>query len=121
MVEGPGATRNGRKLQIAVGKTLVTGAESTGVESDASSLSQRTQPDRVADELAGRTLEEAFTVGKELFLVFATTPWDSTISPVGLRLHFGMNGSLVARRVNSSDLAKKSSGAPPWRQNKVVD
>lgn len=122
MVEGPGATRNGRKVQSAVGKTQVPVAESTSVDSGASCPTPPTLPRRLADELASRTLEEAFTVGKELFLIFAAS-WDAgdesspPMVPVALRLHFGMSGSLIARKVNSSDLHKKPSCVPPWKRN----
>eukprot|EP00584_Thalassiosira_punctigera_P008904 CAMPEP_0172545136 /NCGR_PEP_ID=MMETSP1067-20121228/15136_1 /TAXON_ID=265564 ORGANISM="Thalassiosira punctigera, Strain Tpunct2005C2" /NCGR_SAMPLE_ID=MMETSP1067 /ASSEMBLY_ACC=CAM_ASM_000444 /LENGTH=451 /DNA_ID=CAMNT_0013331825 /DNA_START=159 /DNA_END=1511 /DNA_ORIENTATION=- len=125
MVEGPGATRNGRKVQVAVGKTVVaTPAIPDSRSSDAefnaprSTFAPPTLPHHLAGELAGETLEEAFTVGKELFLLF-NAPIDTPTDPnraTALRLHFGMNGSLIARKVKSSDVKKKPSGVPPWKQ-----
>lgn len=39
-------------------------------------------------------------------------------APAALRLHFGMSGSLVARKVKSNEFQKKTqSGVPPWKQN----
>lgn len=55
MVEGPGATRNGRKVQPAIG-SKVKEIKSTRV---------------LSKEYRGRILQEAFSVGKELFLIFA--------------------------------------------------
>eukprot|EP00580_Thalassiosira_gravida_P011784 CAMPEP_0201629786 /NCGR_PEP_ID=MMETSP0493-20130528/4323_1 /ASSEMBLY_ACC=CAM_ASM_000838 /TAXON_ID=420259 /ORGANISM="Thalassiosira gravida, Strain GMp14c1" /LENGTH=373 /DNA_ID=CAMNT_0048100837 /DNA_START=63 /DNA_END=1185 /DNA_ORIENTATION=- len=78
-----------------------------------------TLPHHLAGELAGQTLAEAFTVGKELFLIFTTPSDDDTptdYEATALRLHFGMNGSLIARKVKSSNLQKKSSGVAPWKQ-----
>ena len=63
MVEGPGATRNGRKVQRAVGRIVL-----------AASSPARGEEGRVvgaSDLLVGRRLDEAFTVGKELFLIFS--------------------------------------------------
>lgn len=97
MVEGPGATRNSRKVQVAVGKTLIA--------------SDDTLP-HLAGELVGHTLEQAFSVGKEVFLIFASPDEGSC----ALRLHFGMNGSLYARKVKSGDVQEKLSGLAPWKQ-----
>lgn len=116
MVEGPGCTRNGRKVQIAVGKAA-TAAVHVADSNDASpSSSTSPLPHHVAQELSEQTLTEAFTVGKELFLVFSDTNEKDNV----LRLHFGMNGSLNARRAytNKSN-QKKASGAAPWKQNKT--
>ena len=122
MVEGPGATRNGRKVQLAVGKTVVD----TPFVSEAllDSLVPPTLPSRLVGELDRYTLEEAFTVGKELFLIFTDACIDTLGSnteanstSVALRLHFGMNGSLHARKVKSTNLDKKPSGVAPWKQN----
>ena len=79
MVEGPGATRNGRKLQPALGCVVHS------VEQPSSS-SQQHQQLCLAALLEGETLVEAFCVGKEVFLVFS--------NDTAVRLHFGMNGSL---------------------------
>ena len=128
MVEGPGATRNGRKVQLAVGKFVVDAPRAAGsgsVSEDATVTDDAHAPSiipgHLAEELADHVLSEAFTVGKELFLVFAFSP-DSTDGigddhDVALRLHFGMNGSLTTRKVKSSDLHRPSSVAP-WKLSK---
>jgi formamidopyrimidine-DNA glycosylase len=121
MVEGPGATRNGRKVQIAVGKFLV-GALSEAGSGSVSEDATATIPRHLAGELANNILWEAFTVGKELFLIFASSP-DATEGfvndyGVALRLHFGMNGSLTTRKVKSNELHGRPSGVPPWKLSK---
>lgn len=125
MVEGPGATRNGRKIMRAI-KRRVVNAEfhSSNHTIDASDFS-------------GRYLADAFVVGKELFLIFApsiqifrnsfdhghtreNTSRDDDVNDgeegkndIALRLHFGMNGCLYvggsSGRVN----------LPQWRQNEA--
>jgi len=59
-------------------------------------------------------------VGKELFLIFtasADMPPDSNeATETAVRLHFGMSGSLIARKVKSNDVQKKPSGVAPWKQ-----
>lgn len=115
MVEGPGATRNGRKAQAVVGMVLqdVSFQTKTGLE------------------LRKRRLESAFCVGKELFLVFGPVETNveeqrhddiderehlsrqnccSDQKPVALRLHFGMNGVLTVRKQT------ESSKLAPWRR-----
>ena len=101
MVEGPGATRNVRKVQLAVGKFFVgtlreTGSGSVSEDAITTDLAHAptTIPRHLAGELHNHVLSEAFTVGKELFLVFASSP-DSMKGigdddGVALRLHFGM-------------------------------
>ncbi|KAL3781593.1 hypothetical protein HJC23_007113 [Cyclotella cryptica] len=107
MVEGPGATRNGRKLQVAVGKTVtVSYDEPTNEKSTPLPLD-------VAHTLAGQLLEASFTVGKELFLIFKESN-DGAESESALRLHFGMNGSLNVRRAGNT-----SFGSPAWKQNQT--
>ncbi|KAL9183553.1 hypothetical protein ACHAXT_004409 [Thalassiosira profunda] len=109
MVEGPGCTRNGTKVQAAVGKKAT---------SDVAPASPALPP-QLAGSLAGLTLAEAFTVGKELFLIFTafedapTHPHSETAADVGVRLHFGMNGSMRVRKAKAGDTQNKSSG---WRQ-----
>ena len=102
MVEGPGATWNGKKVRVAVGKRVC-------VPNDA----LPTLPHHLVGELSNLTLSEAFSIGKELFLIFAD---ETTSADVALRLHFGMNGSLMARKVKSGSDLQKSVG-PPWKQN----
>lgn len=125
MVEGPGATRNGRKVQTVVGMVLAN----TNV-SDSSTLVPKT---KAADRgckiaiLRGRRLNFAVSVGKEVFLVFGSvidsskqeqnesTPIhddkenDRDHQPMALRLHFGMNGVLTVRKQS------ESSKMAPWR------
>eukprot|EP00571_Detonula_confervacea_P005712 CAMPEP_0172325546 /NCGR_PEP_ID=MMETSP1058-20130122/54332_1 /TAXON_ID=83371 /ORGANISM="Detonula confervacea, Strain CCMP 353" /LENGTH=446 /DNA_ID=CAMNT_0013042125 /DNA_START=47 /DNA_END=1384 /DNA_ORIENTATION=- len=119
MVEGPGATRNGRKVQVAVGKSFVATPRAPDIgsiheEVNASNeTAPPTLPHHLAGELASHKLEDAFTVGKELFFIFTL---GASVTEVALRLHFGMNGSLNARKVKSSDLRKRPSGVAPWKQ-----
>ena len=116
MVEGPGATRNGRKAQAAVGcKVDSLALESTCDVSKSTALQ---------DTLVGMVLCQAFSVGKELFLIFTPDDDQSTggingddpntpcavprEEEVAVRLHFGMNGCLYCA---------KSISVPPWKQN----
>lgn len=107
MVEGPGCTRNGRKSQTLVGKTVVA-SEPNANEG------MKCVPNDVAQTLAGQTLESVFTIGKELYVVFKESI-DGAEYENALRLHFGMNGSLNIRKADN-----KSSGVAPWKQNKQV-
>ena len=127
MVEGPGATRNGRKLQPLVGLVLneisfqqphMNGSASTNITNK---------------RLQGRCLECAFSVGKEVFLVLGPTlcpirhetekentisnateqtgeSSESTNKSTALRFHFGMNGCLTVRRFG------ESTRLAPWRK-----
>ena len=113
MVEGPGATRNGRKAQAAVGCKV----ESLALPSTCD-LSKSTA---LQDTLPGLILCEAFSVGKEVFLIFTpefnggdddddNSNSDGCAVPrdeVAVRLHFGMNGCLYCA---------KSISVPPWKQ-----
>jgi formamidopyrimidine-DNA glycosylase len=129
MVEGPGATRNVRKVQLAVGKFFVgtlreTGSGSVSEDAITTDLAHAptTIPRHLAGELHNHVLSEAFTVGKELFLVFASSS-DATEGignddGVALRLHFGMNGSLTSRKVKSSELRRRPYGVAPWKLSK---
>ena len=111
MVEGPGTTRNGRKVQVAIGKRVVSAPTNHTVST--STPPPPTLPSNFVGELANHNLLEAFSIGKELFLVFTSIEG----TDVALRLHFGMNGSLQARKVNANSDLHKNSG-PAWRQNK---
>mmetsp|Transcript_6068 Transcript_6068/g.9932 ORF Transcript_6068/g.9932 Transcript_6068/m.9932 type:complete len:426 (+) Transcript_6068:137-1414(+) len=103
MVEGPGATRNGRKAQVLIGKV---------VSSSAPLLNPCHAP------LVGCTLIEAFTVGKEMFLIFNDTEDDNDASSdTAIRLHFGMNGSFRTRKVANLEQQPPSSSTPHWKQN----
>ena len=127
MVEGPGATRNGRKIQVAVGCVV------NSIDLPDESKRQSLQP------LLRCGLVEAFTIGKELLLIFSTLDAhrprndnDDTVTSaaaaasstskenyddvgngngeeVALRLHFGMNGCLYCG---------KKIDVPPWKQDK---
>ncbi len=125
MVEGPGATRNGRKVQAVVGMVLANSNVS-----DSSTLVPRTKAtDRGCriSILRGRRLNFAVSVGKEVFLVFGpvidpgkqehnestsiheNNKSDRDKQPMALRLHFGMNGVLTVRKEN------EGSKMAPWR------
>ena len=97
MVEGPGATRNGKKAKATIGRTV---AQVISCKEDVNS------------KLASSRVNEVFTVGKELFLVFSsTTASDHGDYELALRVHFGMSGSL---QVGSRD--RVLSSLPPWRR-----
>mmetsp|Transcript_1418 Transcript_1418/g.1933 ORF Transcript_1418/g.1933 Transcript_1418/m.1933 type:complete len:389 (-) Transcript_1418:105-1271(-) len=83
MVEGPGATKNGRKAEALVGAT----AKSLKVNKEL----KKTYEDQM--------VTEAFSVGKEVFLIFS--------GETALRFHFGMSGCLYVQR---------EASLPPWRQ-----
>ena len=123
---GPGATRNGRKVQAAVGKSVHATPAGPGPGNGAANnsinegLALTTLPHHLGEELHGHVLEEAFTVGKELFLIFNSSPDcsnEATDTDIAVRLHFGMNGSLNVRKVKAIDLDKKPTGVAPWKRN----
>lgn len=104
MVEGPGATRNGRKAQAIVGKVVSSSAPPSN---------------RCHTPLVGCKVIEAFTIGKELFLIFT-----DSFTETAMRLHFGMNGSFrttrVARCNNHDQLQQQSTtatGVANWKRN----
>ncbi|EJK78092.1 hypothetical protein THAOC_00030 [Thalassiosira oceanica] len=110
MVEGPGCTRNGKRIQQAVGCRVVDRGH--------------IHPEQIIKIIINRRLLEAFSVGKECFLIWGPklkpeTDNDESQSTardnddVGLRLHFGMNGSLQARKVKNN--VAPSSG-PHWKK-----
>jgi formamidopyrimidine-DNA glycosylase len=92
MVEGPGTTRNGRKVQPAIGGKVKE------ITSTTRALSKDYQ---------GRIIQEAFSVGKELFLIFND---EASKEESALRLHFGMNGCLWLHNQGAP------STLPAWRQ-----
>ena len=127
MVEGPGATRNGRKVQPVVGLVLTE-------------INSNIMPPTKTKTLEGRRLESAFSVGKEVFLILGPVILGRTVlhqnenentntntntykspkeqqssennnKPIALRLHFGMNGCLTVRNPG------ESSKLAPWRKN----
>ena len=107
MVEGPGCTRNGRKMQALVGKAVINPPDARD--------ERMPLPNDVAQIAAGQTLHSVFTIGKELYLILKES-LDGTESEMAIRLHFGMNGSVNIRKADTS----KSSGIAPWKQNKQV-
>lgn len=107
MVEGPGATLYGRKLQTTVGETVTVSYFGTTNEAS------MPVPLDVAQTLAGLLLDSAFTVGKELFLIFKG-PNEGKESEFAMRLHFGMNGSLHVRSADN-----KAFGVPAWKQKQT--
>mmetsp|Transcript_42040 Transcript_42040/g.48597 ORF Transcript_42040/g.48597 Transcript_42040/m.48597 type:complete len:449 (+) Transcript_42040:65-1411(+) len=103
MVEGPGATRNSRKVQSLVGLLL----REMIIQPNKCNTSIRT----ASNNLEGRRLEAAFSVGKEVFLIFGHENDLNTKKTIALRLHFGMNGCLMVRKLNDS------SKLAPWRKS----
>ncbi|CAJ1952861.1 unnamed protein product [Cylindrotheca closterium] len=97
MVEGPGATRNSRKVQPAIGYTV----ESVGQE-------------HLQEKLQDKCLAEVISVGKEVFLLFTSNREgeDSQEGETALRLHFGMSGCLY---LYQDDIGTNS--IPTWRRN----
>ena len=79
MVEGPGATRNARKLQSVVGCRV----ESILVGSP------------LKDDFQGAIVQQAFCVGKQVFVVFD--------NDAALLFHFGMNGCLWVHNNNNNN------------------
>ena len=119
MVEGPGATRNAQKASKAIGFRV----SKVSTLPDSSSTKKDDGKPTTSNVLTGKVLVDAFSVGKECFLLFdstmdmyektienihlyvessATTTSSTTISSnnnnyngtSALRFHFGMNGSL---------------------------
>ena len=81
MVEGPGATRNGDKIKAAMNRKILK-------------IEVQSLENFCAEDYECCYLAEAFTVGKELFLIFAFPSSDEDKKDVAIRLHFGMNGCL---------------------------
>ena len=83
MVEGPGCTRNGKKASALIGHS-VTGCAGRS----ASAVSQAVR---------SRVLVDVATLGKQLWLFFGavTDPSDASSAMAVVRVHFGMNGSLI--------------------------
>jgi len=99
MVEGPGATRNGRKLKSAVGYAV-----------------DHVEQAHLQEKLQGRLLVDVISVGKEVFLLFANQKRDEDVpeDEVALRLHFGMNGCLSLH-----NRGEGASAFAPWRRRTV--
>jgi len=117
MVEGPGATRNGRKAQVAVGKVVISAeCNSSSVIGARTSFSENGIVD-IQSLLQDSKLCEAFTVGKELFLIFRNISSkevpETSENDIALRLHFGMNGTLNTGRNG------KEPALPHWRKNET--
>lgn len=105
MVEGPGATRNADNIRRSL---LISGA--TIVESiECNIISKPTM--NMIHMYVGLSLQEVFSIGKEVFLIFSD-------NHQALRLHFGMNGTVVTVTQTSSTTA--SNGQLPQRRNAVL-
>lgn len=117
MVEGPGATRNGRKAQAAI-SLVVTKCNIT-------LTTTAQQQESCSNALVGRRLVEVFSIGKEVFLIFSakikmasdSDEIETDEEEFALRLHFGMNGSLWVRK--NSGTAMNSQSVPSWRKNEA--
>ena len=130
MVEGPGATRNGKKVQPAVGKSVINTDMEPMFLLGSSNPVESCQ--LYTNKLRGSILNEAFTIGKELFLIFSIDK--STFSThetslvvtfdesseigrndvrnenIALRIHFGMNGTLMISKNG------REPSVPKWRK-----
>lgn len=109
-MEGPGATRNGRKLQAVVGRRLVranVGNSNNNTNKVSSTGTLRSAAHGRTFTWEGLVLAEVFSIGKEVFLVLCD---EALEEEVAVRLHFGMNGALV---VSSNG---KDPFVPPWRR-----
>lgn len=80
MTEGPGCTNNGRRACAQIRQRV---ASTTGQLAS-----------KIADCIAGWFLAAVWTLGKELWLVFQDSLTSST-RDVAIRVHFGMNGSML--------------------------
>jgi len=105
MVEGPGATRNGRKLIRALQRKVID-----------AEFPLRTSTTPL--QIVGLFLLDAFTVGKELFLIFSkerdvNNETSTNDNEIALRLHFGMTGCLY----NGGSSGKVN--LPKWRKDEV--
>ena len=105
MVEGPGATRNGRKLQLVVG-SKVTHIEHTTPSFNSTDNKQK---------LDGRRLDQVFSVGKEVFLLLIS---ESDQDEIALRLHFGMNGSLWVHETQQEGAVKTNRNTSSHRRHR---
>mmetsp|Transcript_9326 Transcript_9326/g.10843 ORF Transcript_9326/g.10843 Transcript_9326/m.10843 type:complete len:448 (+) Transcript_9326:29-1372(+) len=88
MVEGPGATRNGRKASRFIKHRiqLVQHGYNNSIITDGSN--------KTAHWWSDRFLSKVLTVGKELYLIFSPIDsFETNKGDLALRLHFGMNGS----------------------------
>mmetsp|Transcript_14709 Transcript_14709/g.40102 ORF Transcript_14709/g.40102 Transcript_14709/m.40102 type:complete len:231 (+) Transcript_14709:137-829(+) len=84
MVEGPGVRLNAEKLQRSVLRGVVRAVSGRALNCSAASV------------LIGQVLHCVASLGKELFLFFQSQHIDS--NETCLRLHFGMDGSLLIDR-----------------------
>lgn len=118
MVEGPGARRNAQKASRAIGFLV-----SKVVSSSSSSVNDRNSSnhDGLSRMLVAKTLVDAFSVGKECFLLFDSghqagsrenDQYDATSAntSVALRFHFGMNGSLCVLNCSEDESKTSSQG-----------
>mmetsp|Transcript_78717 Transcript_78717/g.149616 ORF Transcript_78717/g.149616 Transcript_78717/m.149616 type:complete len:509 (-) Transcript_78717:60-1586(-) len=80
MTEGPGCTNNGRRARAQIRQRV---AATTGQLAS-----------KIADSIAGWFLAAVWTLGKELWLIFQDSLTSGT-RDVAIRVHFGMNGSML--------------------------
>ena len=113
MVEGPGATRNGKKTKSLINRRIVS------VQSNCSSkVCSSNDEDSNQPWFIDRYLADVFSIGKELYLIFARyrqssrslneTHADSRNDDLAIRLHFGMNGSLIVKNLDTEIKENKS-------------
>ena len=103
MVEGPGATRNARKLQCLLGWNVRSIQEHSASESSAALAECAERNNDNQNGLEGCHVQAAFSVGKQVFVTF------SDACKLALCFHFGMNGSLWIEYDNNKDINDSSS------------
>ena len=123
MVEGPGATNNGKRMQTIIrscqrnnnGRLILQNVRICPCR-DQRAINKQNE---LIDKLLRKIVIETFSVGKEVFVIFAPKNRDTdeseqlNVSEIALRLHFGMNGTLKVGK-SKSDLRSK---LPPWQRN----
>jgi len=119
MVEGPGATRNGKKIASAFDR-VGRGGNVQMVKQCLSITSKESSSfHSIHDKLVGLVYKQVFSVGKEVFIIFERHSMQSesddtnSCKDIALRLHFGMNGTLVC----ASNERVLNSKLPPWKRD----
>ena len=104
MVEGPGCTNNGRKVASIIGFKLlhVNVIQNTQPERTINTLIM--EPTRDKEHTYSFIIRQVLTIGKELFIIFTKDDkdYDTIEQDLALRLHFGMNGSLIMTKDDAS-------------------
>lgn len=122
MVEGPGTTRNGKKASTLIG----TNRRILDIQCSFNTkvVSTNTNEDSTHPWFHGCYLRQSLSIGKELYLVFSRSMKNSNRfnsneenddddDDLALRLHFGMNGSLLVSNQNVMNKnTQKSKGNP---------